>query len=138
MRVDLEAAMRLKVMRYQFRLEKDIENNYEDGKLMVTLVDGDPYFIDDEDLGDTFTGILNNFNSKYPDYHVYHMIELGGPRLAIMYVGPIEDEWDDERMDDEGYLSCYVYNALIPDYSEFGEVQIKESNFEPLFALWED
>lgn len=138
MRADLEAAMRLKVMRYQFRLEKDIEENYKKGNIMITLAGGDALAIDDEDLGETFTDILKGFNFQYPDYHVYHMIEIGGPRVALMYVGPREDEWEEERMNDDGYLNCYVCNALIPEYSEFGEVQIKESNFFPLMALWED
>lgn len=138
MRADLEAAMRLRVMRYQFKLEKDIEENYKKNRLMVTVESGQAYFIDDEDFGDTFTDILKDFNTKYPNYHVYHMIELGGPCLAVMYVGPKVNEWEYERMDDDGYMNCYVYNALIPEFSEFGEVQIKDSHFIPLMAIWED
>lgn len=138
MRANLEAAMRLKVMRYQFKLEKDIEENYKIGKIMVTLSGGQAAFIDDEDLEDTFLNIVRDFNSRFPEYHVYHLIELGGPLVAMMYVGPRETEWEEERMDDEGYLTCYVYNAFIPEYSEFGEVQIKDSDFFPLMSIWED
>ena len=139
MREKLEALMRLRLMRYQFRLDnKKVEENYKEGKLMITLASGEVLFIDDESLGDTFTDILAEFNAKYPNNHVYHMLELGGPLLAVMYVGSTMDDWESERIDDDGYCTCYVYNALAPYCSEFGDVHITESTLDPYSYFWDD
>lgn len=119
-----EATKRLKTLVEADLTMREALSKWRKQKLTVMLSCGEVYDIDDEELGSTFINLRNHFERKFPGYMVYHMIELGGPLLAIFYVGPYEEEWEDERLNEDKTIQAYVYNALNDSFSEPGMISL--------------
>lgn len=122
--MNAEAVLRFQTLREEYGHDASALEKYEKGILTVTLLNGEVCNIDDPEFGNTFIDIINEFQSNYPGYEVFHCLELDRIRLAVLYVGPNEDEWEMERIDEDGYMYCYVYNAFLPALSEPGEVRL--------------
>ena len=58
---------------------------------------------------------------------VYHVIE-GSNSIALLYVSDNEEDWEEERLFDNTYISAYVHNFDFSELSEFGDVVISSSN----------
>lgn len=67
--------------------------------------------------------LVKQFETKRKAY-VYHVI-LSGASLTFLYVNDFEEDWEYDWYSPEGgYISAYVYNMLIPELSETGDVFI--------------
>jgi len=119
-----EATRRLKSLIAMGVLDQKVLDLWKDHQDTVTLICSKVEKIDDEEWYDTFAEIKNYFERNHPGYVVYHMKEIGGPLLGLFYVGPNEDEWEEERIQEDGTMMCYVYNALVSSLSEAGYVNL--------------
>lgn len=61
-------------------------------------------------------------------YHVIKSFTEVGTLYAVLYVSHSEEEWDMERMENDGSIFSYVYNATNPSYSEYGYIGIRPAN----------
>ena len=61
-------------------------------------------------------------------YHVIKSFTEVGTLYAVLYVSHSEEEWDMERMENDGSIFSYVYNATNPSFSEYGYIGIRPAN----------
>ena len=61
-------------------------------------------------------------------YHVIKSFTEVGTLYAVLYVSNSEEEWDMERMENDGSIFSYVYNATNPSFSEYGYIGIRPAN----------
>ncbi|MEG1299682.1 MAG: hypothetical protein RSC93_03180 [Erysipelotrichaceae bacterium] len=114
-------------------------NRLTEMKVIPTVI---THFKKDELYYSEFNGMIYNLNedankalkevkdSGYLPYHVIRSETSFGDLYAVLYVTfHAQDNWTNgERVDKNGYVFAYVYNATHPELSEFGEIQIKPSN----------
>lgn len=120
-----EAIRRMKAMGY---FEYSIKEFEKYDKIMVNERPwGAHYFADDEE---TYPNLMNEIREVEKNYGllVYAVVRQPQPFGMIyyfLYVSKYEEEWymfEDEL--DEYYFYTYAYNETIPEYSEFGSVQM--------------
>ena len=61
-------------------------------------------------------------------YHVIKSFTEVGTLYAVLYVSNSEEEWDMERMENDGSIFSYVYNATNPSFSEYGYIGVRQAN----------
>lgn len=118
-----EAIKRMKMLKMLDNPIKDFEN---DDILSLSEGAGYLYWLEEKDQK-----IVEEFNRKNEDALVYHVIKSFtniGVLYSLLYVSSYEEEWEQDREDiEEGMALAYVYNADMPDCSEFGTIGIKPS-----------
>ena len=70
---------------------------------------------------------VKDFETKHPDYIVYHAIETitaHGKLLSLLYVSSDKEDWESERLESNNNIMSYVFNLDNPDLSEFGYIAI--------------
>lgn len=70
---------------------------------------------------------VKDFETKHPDYIVYHAIEsitAHGKLLSLLYVSNDKEDWESERLESDNNIMSYVVNIDNPDLSEFGYIAI--------------
>lgn len=61
-------------------------------------------------------------------YHVIKSFTNFGVMYSLLYVSEYEEEWEQDQEDiREGMALAYVYNADMPDCSEFGTIGLRRS-----------
>lgn len=120
-----EAVKRLESLTKRYKLDKKILANFSDDKLYYTRDYGIGAFSIMYPLSSNskIIKIVKEFEIEY-NALVYYCI-LTGQFLSLLYVSKREDEWDYEREMYENYITAYVHNFQIKEYSEFGDIIIE-------------
>lgn len=61
-------------------------------------------------------------------YHVIVTRTTIGIMYTVLFVSKNSTQWPEERIQRDGTVLAYVYNASYPDYSEIGLVQVQAAN----------
>ena len=121
-----EGLLRLKELEVAFDLRTNIYKYFKEGKLYYSyLVGGLVGCIDTINYDERYTKVVKEFEETY-DYVAYHVIESAGS-IALLYVSDDEEDWEEERLFDNTYISVYVHNFESPESSEFGDIVVSSS-----------
>ncbi|MBO5367325.1 sel1 repeat family protein [Methanocorpusculum sp.] len=119
-----EAGIRLRELTEAFNLNPKILELFGEGKVCYSHPsdDGEFAYVSLLTAEDRYVQIVEEFEKK-KNCLVYHCIE-SDYTLALLYVCPIPEDWEMERIDPRGYIDSYVYNLTEPRESEFGSIVI--------------
>lgn len=122
-----EGLLRLKELEVAFDLRPNICKYFKEGKLYYSyLIGGVVGCIDTINYDERYAKVVKEFEEVY-ECVVYHVIE-GSNSIALLYVSDNEEDWEEERLFDNTYISAYVHNFDFSELSEFGDVVISSSN----------
>lgn len=118
----IEAIERMKLLKMSKSCIKALKN----GEVWMSENYGALYEIDDdfEDVLDEIKSVEEKYGCLV--YHVIRNVTEFGDLFSFMYVTKYNEYWEEDK--DElltGYAFAYVYNRNIPEFSEFGGIQIK-------------
>lgn len=115
-----EALERIKVLNLHPNVAKELK---KENKLNISEHMGALFWLKDGE-----DEIIRKIEEEYGVF-VYHCIRSHtqmGMLLSCLYVSSSEDEWEMERADlKDNCPFAYVYNANIPDFSEFGSIGVR-------------
>lgn len=123
-----EAQSRIATFVDAYGLNPKVASYFEEGRIYYSYLTMGGFMgsIDTVAYDSRYAEAVARFESAFEGCLVYHAIEtaaLTGTTLALLYVGPDEDDWDIERPDDSR-MFAYVANIDKPDFSEFGFVTV--------------
>lgn len=118
-----EALHRIKELITAFNVNPNIYKYFKEGKLYYSyLIGGLVGNIDTINYDERYAMVVKEFEETY-GYVVYHVIESYGS-IALLYVSDDEEDWEYQRLFDNTYISAYVHNFEIPEFSEFGDIVV--------------
>lgn len=117
----------------QLKVLGNVTKRLRTGKTFWSLQNplwGTLYYDDNtgNELDETVKNAIDLFETKHPDYLVYHSIVTKtnmGTILSILFVTPDPEEDEFENFSGTIYTYSYVYNLTDPDCFEYGEIGIK-------------
>lgn len=115
-----EANRRIDELTQAFHLNPNIKKYFNEGKVYYSYITGGVIgSIDTIEYDKRYAEAVKAFEERTGGL-VYHAIEQGCT-LSLLYVGIDPEEWPYERLK-ENYITAFVYNFDIPDYSEYGDI----------------
>lgn len=94
-----------------FKVMRDVVNNFKNGKLMMSEFGGILYNLNDE--AKRAVEIVEGYG--YRPYHVVVAPVAGQTTYAVLYTSNISSEWEYERVNPKGQLDSFVY---MPEYDQ--------------------
>lgn len=129
MEIKEEAINRIKALIEKCNLNPNVLKYFNEGKVYYSYLTAGGFMgsIDTISYDKNYEKAVKDFETKHPDYIVYHAIEsitAHGKLLSLLYVGDDNEEWETERLDSNNNIMSYVFNLDNPDLSEFGYIAI--------------
>ena len=129
MEIKEEAINRINTLIEKCKLNPNVLKYFNEGKVYYSYLTAGGFMgsIDTISYDKNYEKAVKDFETKHPDYIVYHAIEsitAHGKLLSLLYVGDDNEEWETERLDSNNNIMSYVFNLDNPDLSEFGYIAI--------------
>ena len=124
-----EAINRIKTLIEKCNLNPNVLKYFKEGKKYYSYLTAGGFLgsIDTISYDKAYEQAVKKFETKHPDYLVYHAIETitaHGKLLSLLYVSDRKDEWESERLQSDNFIMSYVLNLDNPELSEFGYIAI--------------
>lgn len=124
-----EAINRIKALIEKCKLNPNVLKYFKEDKVYYSYLTAGGFMgsIDTISYDKNYEKAVKDFETKHPDYIVYHAIEsitLYGKLLSLLYVGDDNEEWETERLDNNNIIMSYVFNLDNPKLSEFEYITI--------------
>lgn len=124
-----EAINRINTLIEKCKLNPNVLKYFKEDKVYYSYLTAGGFMgsIDTISYDKNYEKAVKDFETKHPDYIVYHAIEsitAHGKLLSLLYVGDDNEEWETERLDSNNNIMSYVFNLDNPDLSEFGYIAI--------------
>lgn len=124
-----EAINRINTLIEKCKLNPNVLKYFKEGKVYYSYLTASGFMgsIDTISYDKKYEKAVKDFETKHPDYLVYHAIESitsYGKLLSLLYVGDDNEEWETERLESDNNIMSYVFNLDNPDLSEFGYIAI--------------
>ena len=119
-RQKVEAVRRMRKLKM---LDQPIKEFANEGVLNLSEQNGALYWLNDNEKG-----IVKRFEKEYGGlvYHVIKSYTNFGLMYSLLFITKHAEEWGtDYKILDDGYAFAYVFNASMPDCSEYGTIAIK-------------
>lgn len=122
-----EAINRIKALIEKCNLNQKVMKYFNEGKVYYSYLTAGGFMgsIDTISYDKNYEKAVKDFETKHPDYIVYHAIEsitVHGKLLSLLYVSSDNEEWETERLDSNNNIMSYVFNLDNPKLSEFGYI----------------
>lgn len=129
MEIKEEAINRINTLIEKCKLNPNVLKYFKEDKVYYSYLTAGGFMgsIDTISYDKNYEKAVKDFETKHPDYIVYHAIEsitAHGKLLSLLYVGDDNEEWETERLDSNNNIMSYVFNLDNPDLSEFGYIAI--------------
>ena len=124
-----EAINRIKTLIEKCNLNSNVLKYFNEGKVYYSYLTSGGFMgsIDTISYDKDYEKAVKDFETKHPNYQVYHVIESitsHGKVLSFLYVSDDKEEWESERLESNNSIMSYVLNLDNPDLSEFGYIVI--------------
>lgn len=133
-----EAINRIKTLIEKCSLNSNVLKYFKEGKVYYSYLTAGGFLgsIDTISYDKAYEQAVKKFETKHPDYLVYHAIEsitAQGKLLSLLYVSDEIEDWESERLQSDNFIMSYVLNLDNPELAEFGFIGI--DTFEKSGAL---
>lgn len=124
-----EGINRIKTLIEKCNLNPNVLKYFNEDKVYYSYLTAGGFLgsIDIISYDKTYEQAVKEFETKHPNYLVYHAIEsitTQGKLLSLLYVSDDKEEWESERLQSDNFIMSYVLNLDNPDLSEFGYIAI--------------
>lgn len=129
MEIKEEAINRIKALIEKCKLNPNVLKYFKEDKVYYSYLTAGGFMgsIDTISYDKNYEKAVKDFETKHPDYIVYHAIEsitAHGKLLSLLYVSSDKEDWESERLESNNNTMSYVFNLDNPKLSEFGYITI--------------
>ena len=129
MEIKEEAINRINTLIEKCKLNPNVLKYFKEDKVYYSYLTAGGFMgsIDTISYDKNYENAVKDFETKHPDYIVYHAIEsitTHGNLLSLLYVSCNKEESESERIESNNSIMSYVVNLDNPKLSEFGYIAI--------------
>ena len=124
-----EAINRINTLIEKCNLNSNVLKYFIEGKVYYSYLTANGFMgsIDTVSYDKNYEKAVKDFETKHPNYQVYHVIEsitTQGKLLSLLYVSDDKEAWESERLESDNSIMSYVLNIDNFELSEFGYIAI--------------